>query len=201
MNINHENPLNPLQNVEEQSVEGVADKLQTTFETAHVKEEDAVAAAKDAVKAKVPFATPTSSVNAKQATVHELKSRLNWGEPGLTIVDVRDRNTFAECSIQGAMSMPLETLSETAQISLQPKRDIYVYGKDSAETAAAAASLRQVGFSQVAELLGGVEAWREIGGSVDGTSTDVAPKADAYNVVARLKEFAEERAKERQLNK
>lgn len=196
MNINHEDPSNSSQNLE-----GAADKLQETFETAHAREEDAVAAAKDVVKDKIPFNTPASSVGAKQATAHELKSRLNWGEPGLTIVDVRDRNTFAECSIQGSMNMPIETLSETAKSSLQSKRDIYVYGSDSAETAAAAATLRQVGFSQVAELVGGVEAWREIGGSVDGKGTDIEPKADAYNVVARLKEFAEERAKERQLNK
>ncbi len=196
MNINHENSSSP-----SQSVEGAVDKLQETFETAHSREENAVAAAKDAIKDKVPFNTPPSSVGAKQATAHELKSRLNWGEPGLTIVDVRDRDVFAECSIQGAVSMPMQTLSETAQLSLQTKRDIYVYGNDSAETSAAAATLRQAGFSQVAELVGGVEAWREIGGSVDGKGTDVAPKADAYNVVARLKEFAEERAKERQLNK
>lgn len=196
MNTNHENPSNS-----SQGIEGAVDKLHETFETAHSREEDAVASAKDAIKDKIPFNTPSSSVEAKQATAHELKSRLNWGEPGLTIVDVRDRDAFAECSIQGAMSMPMQTLAETAQSSLQTKRDIYIYGNDSAETSAAAATLRQAGFSQVAELVGGVEAWREIGGSVDGRGTDGTPNADAYNVVARLKEFAEERAKERQLNK
>jgi rhodanese-related sulfurtransferase len=196
MNINHENSSDLPQNLE-----ASVDSLQDRFEVAHAKEENAVATAKDAVKDRLPFNTPTASVKDNQATAYELKSRLNWGEPGLTIVDVRDRNSFAECSIQGAINMPVETLSEMAQSSLQPKRDIYVYGKDDAETATAAATLQQAGFVHVAALIGGVETWRAIGGSVEGKSTDMTPGADAYNVIARLKEFAEERAKERQLNK
>ena len=196
MNINHENSSDLPENMER-----AVDSLQDKFETAHAKEENAVAIVKDAIKDRIPFNTPTASVEDNQATAYELKSRLNWGEPGLTIVDVRDRSAFAECSIQGAINMPVETLSDMAQSSLQPKRDIYVYGEDNAKTATAAGTLRQAGFAHVAELIGGVETWKTIGGSVEGKNTDMTPGADAYNVIARLKEFAEERAKERQLHK
>lgn len=197
MNINHESSSDLPNNLE-----APLDNLQERAEKAHLKEEDGVAKAKDAVKDAIPFNTPTASVETNQATAHELKSRLNWGEPGLTIVDVRDRESFRQCSIQGAVNMPIETLTDsTDQLGLESKRDIYVYGKDDTETAAAATTLRQAGFSHVAELIGGVDTWITIGGSVDGVGTDASPGSDAYNVIERLKEFAEERAKERQLNK
>jgi hypothetical protein len=49
-----------------------------------------------------PSLTQKSSANA-------LKERLEWGEPALTILDVRDRETFNKQHITGAMPMPIYT--------------------------------------------------------------------------------------------
>lgn len=154
--------------------------------------EDAITAAKD----KLPDVTPTPPGFSNHATVHQLKSRLNWGEPGLTIVDVRDRSMFNECHIMGALNMPMDELVGSAQHSLSPKRDIYVYGVSDQETASAAQLLRTAGFQRVAELAGGLNAWREIGGPMDGPATTEPPSAGAYNLGDRLREFAEIKAKE-----
>jgi rhodanese-related sulfurtransferase len=148
------------------------------------------------VKDKLPDIMPTLPGLHAQATAHELKSRLNWGEPALTIIDVRDRAAFDACHILGATCLPLESLLAGKKPAVEPNRDIYIYGATDDETASAAQNLRSEGFSQVAELKGGLIAWQGIKGSVEGIATSTKPSAGAYNVVSRLKEFAEEKAEE-----
>jgi rhodanese-related sulfurtransferase len=157
--------------------------------------EDAVTAAKD----KMPNVTPTPPGFHSQATPTELKSRLQWGEPGLTILDVRNHDAFNECRILGAITMPMEQLPQWADSSLAHKRDIYVYGETDEETDSAANSLREAGFDKVAELKGGLQAWQAIEGPIEGTASIQSPSAGAYNVADRLREFAEERAKEKRM--
>ncbi len=175
------------------------DKIQQTFEEAHEREENTLGKAKETFSASLPIPTPSASVSGSVVSVHELKSRLNWGEPGLTILDVRDRDAFDDCRILGAMNTPLSILPDAVQSTLQQKRDIYLYGSNDEEATAAATILRQAGFAQVATLRGGLEDWLKIDGSVDGVATNINPGSDAYNVVSRLKEFAHERAQERSL--
>lgn len=156
--------------------------------------QDMIVTAKD----KLPDVTPTPPGFHPQASVHELKSRLQWGEPGLTIIDVRDHETYNQCRIQGAMNIPMESLLKTAEFSIQESRDIYVYGATEDQTAEAANILRQAGFQKVAELKGGLMAWQEIDGAVEGIIEQ--PGADAYNVISRLQAFREEKTKEKQLS-
>ncbi len=178
------------------------DEAREGFERAHEREEEAVGNAKEGFKKqanKLPVPTPPASVTSQRASALELKTRLMWGEMGLTILDVRDHDAFGHCRLRGAMNMPLEMLPDAAQFSLSRKRDIYVYGNDDAETANAAQLLRQAGFTHVTELAGGMSAWQEIGGAVDGIDTTGGPGPGAYNIFSRLKEFAEERARERRM--
>jgi rhodanese-related sulfurtransferase len=158
--------------------------------------EDTIKAAKD----KIPNVTPTPPGLHAVATSHELKSRLEWGEPGLTILDTRDSTAFQECRILGAMNASMGDIATGAQSTLSPKRDIYVYGATDDETAKAASTLREAGFQNVAQLQGGLKMWREIGGAVEGRATEQEkPGADAYNVISRLNQFGEERAKEKSI--
>ncbi|MCX7596163.1 MAG: rhodanese-like domain-containing protein [Fischerella sp.] len=132
-----------------------------------------------------------------QSDVHALKSRLEWGEPALTILDVRDRNTFNKGHIMGAMPMPLDQLVDRAVASIAKVRDIYVYGANDEETAQAAQMLRQAGFEHVSELRGGLAAWKAIGGATEGAvEAQIPPGPGAYNVVDRLKEHVETQEKE-----
>lgn len=102
---------------------------------------------------------PMPDAIANQASVSALNKRLNWGEPALTIIDVRDREAFNQGHIMGAIAMPIAELVSRAQASLELNRDIYVYGENAEETADAAKRLRQVGYQHIAELTGGLSAW------------------------------------------
>jgi rhodanese-related sulfurtransferase len=131
-----------------------------------------------------------------ESDVHTLKSRLEWGEPAFTILDVRDRRTFNEGHIMGAMPMPIDELVDRATASLDTTRDIYVYGTNDGETAQAAQQLRSSGFEHVSQLKGGLAAWKAIGGPTEGIiESKTPPGADDYNVVARLQNHAENQPK------
>ncbi|MBM0740952.1 rhodanese-like domain-containing protein [Phormidium sp. CLA17] len=176
------------------------DAIKQPFDEAHEREENTLEKAKVAFSDKLPISTPAAAVSSSEVSVHELKSRLNWGEPGLTILDVRDRDVFDDCRILGAMNTPVSILPGAVQSTLQFKRDIYIYGSNDGESTTAANILREAGFHQVAVLKGGLEAWLKIDGSVDGVNTNTDPGPDAYNVFSRLKEFANERAKEKSVS-
>ncbi|YAG08516.1 hypothetical protein NSTC731_04862 [Nostoc sp. DSM 114167] len=127
-----------------------------------------------------------------QTDAHTLKSRLEWGEPAFTILDVRDRATFNEGHIMGAMPMPADELVERAVASLDKSRDIYLYGDNEQDTAQAAQQLRSNGFEHVSQLKGGLGAWKAIGGPTEGIVESKTPAgADDYNVVDRLKNHQE----------
>ncbi len=127
-----------------------------------------------------------------QSDVHTLKSRLEWGEPAFTILDVRDRNTYNEGHIMGAMPMPIDELVQRAVHSIDKSRDIYVYGANEQESAQAAQQLRSNGFEHVSQLKGGLGAWKAIGGPTEGIiESKTPPDAGEYNVVDRLKTHQE----------
>lgn len=106
---------------------------------------------------------PTPAPLQARSRVHDLKSRLDWGEPALTIIDVRDRAQFNSGHVPGAVSMPAAKLLDRALNSLGRDRDLYLYGETDDETAEAAQLLRKAGFQRVSELRGGLSAWKAVG--------------------------------------
>ncbi|WP_427159639.1 rhodanese-like domain-containing protein [Aliinostoc sp. HNIBRCY26] len=139
---------------------------------------------------------PQPPVEAK-TDVHVVKSRLEWGEPAFTILDVRDRPVYNEGHIMGAMTMPIDELVDRAVPSLDKSRDIYVYGATEQQTAEAARKLRSAGFEHISELQGGLAAWKAIGGPTEGIIESQTPSgADDYNVVDRLKNHVEAQQKD-----
>lgn len=150
-------------------------------------------------KDNLPNVTPPIPGLHAQVSAQELKSRLQWGEPGLTIIDVRDRGSFNECHIMGAMPMPMDTLVDRSQNQLERDRDIYIYGSDDNQAAQAANALRQAGFRRVAEIKGGLNAWTEIAAPMEGPATKHDKVDDSeFNIVSRLQAFSEIREKEKQ---
>ncbi|KAM3102736.1 rhodanese-like domain-containing protein [Phormidesmis sp. 146-12] len=150
--------------------------------------QDLIKDAKDAL----PNVTPTPPDLKKESSVHDLKSRLEWGEPALTILDVRSREAFNDSKIMGAMNFPLSELVDMAQKNLESKRDIYVYGNSAEETSQAAQMLREAGFKSVAEIKGGLAQWRAIGGPTEGNvDAREEPGEHAYNVVSQVKHHAD----------
>lgn len=103
-----------------------------------------------------------------ESDVHVVKTRLEWGEPAFTILDVRDRLTYNQGHIMGAIPVPIDELRAIVSTFLDENRDIYVYGINEGQTAQAAQILRSDGFKNVSELKGGFAAWKAIGGLTEG---------------------------------
>ncbi len=125
-----------------------------------------------------PLPTPPD-LTGKKAAPNELLSRLNWGEPGLTIVDVRSREAFNNERITGAVPMPMGQIPDSEEPLLEYERDLYIYS-DSPENATEAANrFRQAGFKHVAEIEGGLDAWKKIGGPTEGVYAFSSPAKSA----------------------
>jgi rhodanese-related sulfurtransferase len=132
--------------------------------------------------------TPTPVILQEESTAYDLKKRLEWGEPALSIVDIREHEAFNQGRITGAISMPMDQLDQMKS-TLQPQHDIYIYAESDDRAHQAAQMLRAAGFEAVTHIMGGLDAWHEIGGPTEGVQEDAAPPtADAFNVVSRLKE-------------
>lgn len=144
-------------------------------------------------KDKLPNVTPTPpSQQTPQSSAQALKQRLEWGEVAFTILDVRDRGAFNASRIMGAMAMPMEDMPQMALDSLEPRREIYIYGDSDEQSAQTANQLRQVGFESVSELRGGLAAWKAIGGPTEGNAeTGYDASSAEYNVKSRLDKHAQ----------
>lgn len=114
---------------------------------------------------------PISRPLQAQSLVYDLKARLDWGEPALTIIDVRDRSEFNISHIMGAVPMPLNESTDRVLAKLELGRDIYIYGATDEETALGATKLREVGYRNVSEIRGGLAAWKAVGFPVESMST------------------------------
>ncbi|NER81836.1 MAG: rhodanese-like domain-containing protein [Leptolyngbya sp. SIO1D8] len=99
--------------------------------------------------------------------VYDLKARLDWGEPALTILDVRNLTLFNEGHVTGAIFMPVDELLNRAKASLEFARDLYVYAETDEEAGIAAEQLRMAGYESVSVLRGGVAAWKAAGFPVE----------------------------------
>lgn len=109
-----------------------------------------------------------------RSRVYDLKARLDWGEPALTIIDVRDRASFNEGHVMGAISMPAAELVSRASSSLELDRDLYVYASVDEEADEAAAQLRSAGYTKVSVLRGGAAAWKAAGFPVEAITAIAA---------------------------
>ncbi|RZM78718.1 rhodanese-like domain-containing protein [Leptolyngbya iicbica] len=121
-----------------------------------------------------PLPTPPE-MQGEQATPQELLERLNWGEPALTIIDVRDREAFNNERITGAVTMQPGQLPEAATSELEYNRDIYLYGETAESAAGAANQLREAGYQKVAEIQGGLAGWKQVGGPTEGIKAFSSP--------------------------
>jgi rhodanese-related sulfurtransferase len=94
--------------------------------------------------------------------------------PELQIVDVRNPGEQHGGVIEGARSVPLPTLLPRVD-ELDPGRPTIVYCASGLRSSVAASWLRQRGFVEVADVLGGYEAWRRAraGGLAVGPSSSV----------------------------
>ncbi|TVQ47531.1 MAG: rhodanese-like domain-containing protein [Gloeocapsa sp. DLM2.Bin57] len=118
---------------------------------------------------------PQVQLTPNQKTIPQnLKQRLDWGEPALTIIDARARSAFNISHIMGAISLPETELIPRAIKTLELTRDIYIYHSTDEKTSTIANLLRTAGFKNVFELTGGLAAWKAVGYPIEGNCAIVA---------------------------
>lgn len=94
-------------------------------------------------------------------TAPELKQRLQAGETP-TIIDVRETWENEESRIDGSQNIPLGTLPDKLDDLDELKdQEIIVHCKSGGRSASAKAFLTQQGFTNVRNLLGGMQSYQQ----------------------------------------
>ena len=90
-------------------------------------------------------------------TPKELKTRLDKGDK-LVLVDVREQWEYALAKLEGSVLIPLATLPQALN-NLDRQSEIIAYCHHGMRSADATGFLLQQGFSNVKNLIGGIDAW------------------------------------------
>ncbi|MDR4484190.1 MAG: rhodanese-like domain-containing protein [Nitrospirales bacterium] len=90
-------------------------------------------------------------------TVSELKSRMDKGDK-IFLLDVREPHEYSLAKIEGSVLIPLGQVPHSLK-QLDPSAEIVAYCHKGMRSADAVGFLLQQGFSNVKNLIGGIEAW------------------------------------------
>ena len=90
----------------------------------------------------------------------ELRQRLDQREP-LVLLDVRQDWETRLCRLDNAVHIPIEEIELRAD-ELDPAAEIVVYCHQGVRSAAVAEYLRGLGFANVRNLTGGLDAWAQV---------------------------------------
>lgn len=93
-----------------------------------------------------------------ECTVVGLKEQLENGE--IHLVDVREEMEFAGGRISGASCLPLGEIEKRHE-ELDHSKPIYVMCRTGRRSAEAQARLKALGFENVINVVGGIEAWKK----------------------------------------
>ena len=104
-----------------------------------------------------PGAATSSTEDEDEATVEELKTRLDRHEPFL-LLDVREPQEFEICRIPGSVLIPLGDLPSRLS-ELEGRDDMIVHCKSGVRSGKAVRLLREAGYSKARNLKGGILAW------------------------------------------
>ena len=103
----------------------------------------------------------------KECRIADVKVKLDRGDP-FHFIDVREDNEFAKDHAKGAAHLGRGILERDIETVIQDKRsEIILYCGGGYRSALAAESLRQMGYTNVRSMDGGMRAWREAGYPVE----------------------------------
>src|SRR5260370_19028622 len=103
----------------------------------------------------------------KQVSLEDLRKRLEAGEK-ITLVDVREKDEWRAGYIPGAVSLPRGFLEIQAEQKLPDKNArIVAYCAGGTRSALAAASLQELGYSNVETANPGFVRWKDLGYPVE----------------------------------
>ncbi|MDD5084039.1 MAG: rhodanese-like domain-containing protein [Candidatus Moranbacteria bacterium] len=81
------------------------------------------------------------------------------------VVDVRTAEEYREMRIPHAVNMPLDEMEKYAE-TLRPYDIVYVHCRSGHRSVRACEVLEFLGLANLANVLGGIEAWERIGGDI-----------------------------------
>ena len=90
-------------------------------------------------------------------TVSELKARMDKGDK-IFLLDVREPHEYSLAKIEGSVLIPLGQVPHSLK-QLDPSAEIVAYCHKGMRSADAVGFLLQQGYSNVKNLIGGIEAW------------------------------------------
>lgn len=102
-------------------------------------------------------------------TPTELKRYLETANPRPLLLDVRELHEWAICHIEGSRLIPMNRIPE-ASAELDPEQETIVICHHGMRSERIAQYLKQIGFTKVRNLTGGIHAWAE----------EVDPKMPTY---------------------
>jgi sulfur-carrier protein adenylyltransferase/sulfurtransferase len=104
-------------------------------------------------------AAPVAAHDALRIDVHALRQKMASGQP-FVLLDVREPYEFEIARIDGAELIPLGQLQARWK-ELDPSKEIFVICHSGMRSEQAAEFLRSGGFSNVANVVGGIDAWSQ----------------------------------------
>ena len=103
----------------------------------------------------------------REVTADDVQAMRDRGEP-VTLVDVREPAEWAAGHLPGATHIPRGEIETGAESQLPRDARIVVYCAAGGRSALAADTLQQMGYANVASMRGGIQAWADAGGEIDG---------------------------------
>ena len=92
------------------------------------------------------------NISVDEKNINDLKEYL-LEDIAMVIVDLRDENSYGEGHIEGAISIPFESIEELSQTNLLDKeQNIYVYSSTKEESDLGAKKLTELGYTNVHSL-------------------------------------------------
>ena len=99
----------------------------------------------------------------QECTIEQVKGKLDRHEP-FEFIDVREDKEYAQDHARGATHLGRGVLERDVETLIPNKQaEIVLYCGGGYRSALAAHSLRQMGYSNVASMMGGIKAWRDAG--------------------------------------
>lgn len=108
----------------------------------------------------------------KECRIADVKVKLDRGD-SFHLIDVREDNEFAKDHAKGATHLGRGILERDIETVIPNKQaEIVLYCGGGYRSALAAESLRQMGYTNVQSMDGGMRAWREAGYPIEGSSAE-----------------------------
>ena len=102
-----------------------------------------------------------------EVTVRDVQERRERGE-AVVLLDVREPNEWNLARLPGAVHIPRGIMETSVEARVPRDATVIIYCASGNRSALAAVTLAEMGYAKVASMAGGIRAWIDAGGPVEG---------------------------------